>query len=39
MAGPGLAGSGLPYDEASALEAGGRAFERGFELMKSFLKI
>jgi hypothetical protein len=39
MAGVGLVGSGRPYDEASALEAGGPAFERGFQLMESFLKI
>ncbi len=37
MAGPGLAGSGLPYDEASALAAGGPALEHGHELMALFL--
>jgi 2,3-bisphosphoglycerate-independent phosphoglycerate mutase len=37
MAGTGLAGSGYPYDEASARAAGGPSFERGFELMTSFL--
>lgn len=39
MAGTGLAGSGHPYDEASARAAGGPAYERGFELMASFLKV
>ena len=39
MAGIGLAGSGHPYDEASALEAGGPSFERGFELMGMFLDV
>ena len=38
MAGTGLSGSGSPYDEASARTAGGPAFERGFELMETFLK-
>jgi len=38
MAGTGLAPSGHSYDEVSAKQAGGPAFERGFELMKSFLK-
>lgn len=37
MAGTGLAGSGRPYDEASAREAGGPSLEQGFELMKLFL--
>ncbi len=39
MAGAGLAGSGRPYDEISAAEAGGPTLERGFELMKIFLKL
>jgi 2,3-bisphosphoglycerate-independent phosphoglycerate mutase len=39
MAGTALAGSGYPYDEISARRAGGPAFERGHELMASFLKI
>jgi 2,3-bisphosphoglycerate-independent phosphoglycerate mutase len=39
MAGTGLTGSCHPYDEASALEAGGPAFDRGFELMAKFLDI
>ena len=40
MAGLGIeSGSGLPYDEASALKAGGPTFERGFELMKLFLGV
>ena len=39
MAGTGLSGSGFPYDEISARDAGGPTFERGFELMKSFLAI
>jgi 2,3-bisphosphoglycerate-independent phosphoglycerate mutase len=39
MAGTGLEGSGHPYDEASALAAGGPAFDRGFELMATFLDI
>jgi hypothetical protein len=39
MAGTALAGSGYPYDEISARQAGGPAFERGHELMASFLKI
>jgi len=38
MAGTGLNGSGLPYDEISAREAGGPALERGFELMADFLR-
>jgi 2,3-bisphosphoglycerate-independent phosphoglycerate mutase len=37
MAGTGLAGSGFPYDEASARSAGGPALARGFELMAMFL--
>jgi 2,3-bisphosphoglycerate-independent phosphoglycerate mutase len=37
MAGTGLVASGRPYDEISAREAGGPAFERGFELMQMFL--
>ncbi len=37
MAGTGLSGSGLPYDEASALAANGPFFERGHELMAMFL--
>jgi 2,3-bisphosphoglycerate-independent phosphoglycerate mutase len=39
MAGTGLTGSGHPYDEISARKAGGPAFERGHELMASFLKV
>jgi 2,3-bisphosphoglycerate-independent phosphoglycerate mutase len=39
MAGLGLAGSGWPYDEDSARQAGGPSFERGFELMARFLDI
>ena len=39
MAGVGLAGSGLPYDEASAEAAGGPSLERGFELMARFLDV
>lgn len=39
MSGTGLEhrASGLPYDEASAIQAAGPAFPRGFELMKEFL--
>jgi 2,3-bisphosphoglycerate-independent phosphoglycerate mutase len=37
MAGTGLAASGFPYDEISARQAGGPAFERGFELMANFV--
>jgi 2,3-bisphosphoglycerate-independent phosphoglycerate mutase len=37
MAGTGLSGSGRPYDESSAAEAGGPTLERGFELMGRFL--
>jgi 2,3-bisphosphoglycerate-independent phosphoglycerate mutase len=37
MAGTGLRGSGLPYDEVSARDAGNPVFARGFELMKAFL--
>lgn len=37
IGGPGLAASGRPYDEVSALEAGGPAFERGWELMSMFV--
>ncbi|WP_435006355.1 cofactor-independent phosphoglycerate mutase [Tundrisphaera lichenicola] len=39
MAGLGLNGSGYPYDEVSALAAAGPLFDRGFELMNTFLKI
>ena len=39
MAGVGLTGSGLPYDEASAAGAGGPSFDRGFQLMQMFLKV
>jgi 2,3-bisphosphoglycerate-independent phosphoglycerate mutase len=39
MAGTGLTGSGHPYDEASALEAGGPSFEHGYELMARFLSM
>src|SRR4051794_4511644 len=38
MAGAGLGGSGFPYDEASARQAGGLALEQGFELMSLFLR-
>lgn len=38
MAGAGLSASGLPYDEPSARQASGPAFEKGFELMKFFLQ-
>lgn len=37
MAGTGLEPSGRTYDEVAAREAGGPAFERGYELMKAFL--
>ncbi len=37
MAGTGLSASGHTYDEVSAREAGGPAFTRGFELMRSFI--
>jgi 2,3-bisphosphoglycerate-independent phosphoglycerate mutase len=37
MAGIGLQGSGFPYDEPSALAADGPFFDRGFELMATFL--
>jgi 2,3-bisphosphoglycerate-independent phosphoglycerate mutase len=37
MAGTGLSGSGAPYDEVSAKEAGGPTFEQGYQLMASFL--
>jgi len=39
MGGVGLAGSGFPYDEASALLAGGPSFPRGHELMDTFLDV
>jgi 2,3-bisphosphoglycerate-independent phosphoglycerate mutase len=39
MAGTGLAGSGYPYDEVSALAANGPAFEQGYQLMSTFLEI
>jgi 2,3-bisphosphoglycerate-independent phosphoglycerate mutase len=39
MAGTGLRGSGFPYDEISAREANGPAFEQGYQLMASFLHI
>ena len=38
MAGTGLTGSGYPYDEVAAREAGGPSFEQGYQLMASFLK-
>lgn len=38
MAGTGLSASGHPYDELSARAAGGPSYERGFELMASFLR-
>jgi 2,3-bisphosphoglycerate-independent phosphoglycerate mutase len=37
MAGTGLSGSRLPYDEQSACRAGGPELPRGFELMTMFL--
>lgn len=37
MAGAGLPGSGLPYDELSAREAGGPVLDQGWRLMESFL--
>ena len=37
MAGTGLAGSGLPYNEPAADSAGGPFHERGFRLMEQFL--
>jgi len=39
MSGLGLTGSGLPYDEASALKASGPMYDRGFELMGMFLDV
>jgi 2,3-bisphosphoglycerate-independent phosphoglycerate mutase len=39
MAGLGLAGSGRPYNEVAALEAGGPSFDRGHELMAMFLDV
>ncbi len=39
MAGTGLSGSGLPYDEVSAGSANGPVLEHGFRLMESFLKV
>jgi len=39
MAGAGLPASGRPYDEASALGAGGPSLERGHELMARFLDV
>jgi 2,3-bisphosphoglycerate-independent phosphoglycerate mutase len=39
MAGTGLSGSGLPYDEVSAGFADGPVLEHGFRLMESFLKV
>ncbi len=38
MAGTGLLPSGSTYDEAAARNGGGPAFERGYELMKAFLR-
>jgi 2,3-bisphosphoglycerate-independent phosphoglycerate mutase len=37
MAGTGLAASGLPYDEPSALKGDGPFFDRGYRLMEMFL--
>jgi 2,3-bisphosphoglycerate-independent phosphoglycerate mutase len=37
IAGSGLAGSGLPYDEPSALAANGPFFDQGYRLMEMFL--
>ncbi len=37
MAGTGLSGSGLPYNEPAAAKAGGPFHERGFRLMEAFL--
>jgi 2,3-bisphosphoglycerate-independent phosphoglycerate mutase len=39
MAGTGLPGSGYPYDEVSAGQAGGPALEQGCRLMESFLNV
>jgi 2,3-bisphosphoglycerate-independent phosphoglycerate mutase len=39
MAGTGLAGSGLPYDEVAAASAGGPALEEGYRLMDLFLDV
>ena len=39
MAGDGLTGSGFPYDEASALQAGGPLFDQGYRLMAEFLDV
>jgi 2,3-bisphosphoglycerate-independent phosphoglycerate mutase len=38
MAGTGLSGSGMSYDEASARLAGGPILEEGWRLMESFLR-
>ncbi len=38
MCGAGLSGSGHPYDEASAREAGGPSLDEGWRLMERFLK-
>ncbi len=39
MSGVGLPPSGFPYDEASALAAGGPSYDKGFELMDAFLDL
>ena len=39
MAGTGLSGSGLPYDEISAASAGGPALEEGYRLMDLFVNL
>ena len=39
MCGVGLSGSGFPYDEASAIAAGGPSFAHGHELMAMFLDV
>jgi 2,3-bisphosphoglycerate-independent phosphoglycerate mutase len=39
MCGPGLAGSGKPYDEIAAAEAGGPFLEEGWRLMERFLGV
>ena len=39
MAGAGLSGSGRPYDEVAAREAGGPVLDEGWRLMESFLAI
>ena len=38
MAGTGLTGSGRPYDEIGAREAGGPFLDEGWRLMERFLE-